>query len=325
MIFPQNVHKRAVDSKKLLVQDKTAIMLQLVLILNVICFFLFRFIFIKFLGLNTGWALIAQLVLFIFIFIFIFRIAIFKEDEKMQELKDRNSDSFARYMFIRDNAMQEIIQSENKSVIFEYTNGCVMTTFRFKFGSNDDSKAFSTRKVLDAIYGVIGSYNFIYRLDVLSENFAESTEYQRHLKQINSVNSKVLSYLLRTISKIAIDSARTRSNSDVIYLTLRSKIPGDVSTLENLIQEILKIIKENTTSFRDIKLLNIDDLLEFYREYYNIKAIDLAMMKAIDLSSELENDYSNILSLYSLKAVEGKNYTIADNIKDRLQGKEQEI
>lgn len=325
MIFPDNVHKRAMNSKKLLSQDKTALIIQLFFVGNIVCFFLFRFLFTKFLGLSTIWALVAQIVLFLALGIIIFRIAIFREDEKIQEYQDQQGDSFARFLYVRKDNMREISVQGRNAKIFEYTNGCVMATIRFKFGSNDDTKAANTRKVLETIYGVISSYNFIFRTDTMTEPFANSKEYKQHLQQINSITDKELSHNLRVISDIALKTAATKSNTDILYLTIYSKIPEDIEAIDGLLNEIIKLILNNVTCFREIMILGVDELLEFYREFYNIEAIDLAMMKAIDLSTNLDNDYSHLMHLYSLQSTDGKSYKVNNTDVDNFGTKERKL
>lgn len=325
MIFPYDVHKRVVNSRRLLTQDKTAIFVQLFIILNIVCFFGLRFLFINFLGIGTGWALLVQLVLFIAIGILLFRVVIFKEDEKIQDYKDTQGDSFAKYLHVRKDNIATVDVCNQKVNVFEYTNGCVTATMLFKFGSNYDAVAKNTHDVLQAIYGIICLYNFEFSTVTMPEVFSNSIEYKRHIAQINSIKNKKLSLHLRAISNKSIQIANEQGNTDVLYLTIKSKIPGEKEQLSNIITEILKILHENVTCFRSFEFLNIDTLLEFYREFYHIDAIDLAMLKAIELSSNIEQDYSNLITLYSLQSTDGKSYKVTGDSVNKFKTKEREI
>ncbi|MCM1172510.1 MAG: hypothetical protein NC393_10325 [Clostridium sp.] len=326
MIFPDNVHKRAANAKKLLAQDKTAIVIQLFFIANIVLFFALRLLFTRFLGLSVLWALVTQLILFIAVGIVIFRVFIFREDEKIQEYQDQQGDSFARFLYVRkDNIRNTEVQGVSAKM-FEYTNGCVMATIRFKFGSNDDVIAANTRRVLELIYGVISNYNFIFRTDTMTGSFENSKEYKKHLQQINSIADKELSFNLRLLSDTALKISKQQSNTDVLYLTITSKMPGDVEMLNSILNEIMKILSENVTCFREIAILGIDELLEFYRDFYNIEAIDLAMMKAIDLSTDLDKSYTHVMQLYSLRSTDGKTYRVNDDtVTDRFRTKERKL
>ena len=177
MIFPINVHRRAVNARKLVAQDKTAITVQLFVIANIGCFFLMKFLFGTFLGLGVGWAILAQLILFTAIGILIFRYIIFKEDEKIQEYNDEQTDSFARYLYVRKDNVTQLSCAEQAITAFEFTNGCLTTTMLFRFGSNNDAKAKSTYEVLNRMYGLISSYNFKFCTDTMPEVFTNSLEY----------------------------------------------------------------------------------------------------------------------------------------------------
>ncbi len=325
MVFPNNVHKRAANARKLLAQDRNSIIVQLFLIANVICFFVLKFFFNTFLGLGTSWALMAQLVLFLSIGVLIFRVAIFKEDEKLQEYQDRQSDSFARYLQVRKDNIEQAEIQDSLVHVFEYTNGCVTTTIQFKFGSNNDTVANNTKMVLETIYGLICSYNFEFRTDAGPEIFYNSREYKMHLKQINSISNKKLSLHLRRLSKEAADIADKESNTDALYITLKSKLPGEKAQLESLLGHIIRILSENITCFRSVDFLSIDQLIEFYREFYNIAAIDIAMMKAIELSSVITQDYTDLVKLFSLQSNDGKVYRVTNEINDPFRTKERQM
>lgn len=325
MIFPNDVHRRTINSKKLLMQDKTVIIVELFLIANIACFFLFRFFFSNFLGLGNGWALVAQIVVFIAVGITIFRTVIFKEDEKMQELKDRQSDSFARYLHVRKDNIKQIVADKEHVSVFEYTNGCVTATMLFKFGSNDDRIANNTREVLQAIIHTICLYNFEFRTVTGPEIFLNSKEYKMHIAQINSVKDKRLLQSLRAVSNKSIKIANEESTADVFYLTIKSKAPGEQEQLEQIITEVLKLLKENITCFRSFEFLNIDSLLEFYRYFYGIEAIDLAMLKAIELSDVIDQDYAQLIKIYSLHSSDGKTYRMVDETSNQFATKERSI
>lgn len=325
MIFPINVHRRAVNARKLVAQDKTAIIVQLFVIANIGCFFLMKFLFGTFLGLGIGWAILAQLILFTAIGILIFRYIIFKEDEKIQEYNDEQTDSFARYLYVRKDNVTQLSCAEQAIRAFEFTNGCLTTTMLFRFGSNNDAKAKSTYDVLNRMYGLISSYNFKFCTDTMPEVFTNSLEYKRHLAQINNIENKTLSLFLRKVSNEVLNTVDTSCNTDVLYLTITSKIPGEKDSLEQLLTDIIKLLQENVTCFRDVHFLTMDDLLEYYREFYGIQAIDLAMMKAIDLSNELGEEYNKLVHLYSLTAQDGTIYSAPHSMDRYFETKERKI
>ena len=98
MIFPIDVHKRALNSRKLAASDRNTVIMQVFVVANIACFFILKYVFTTLLGMGTIWAVIAQIVLFISIGIALFRFVIFNEDEKLQEMRNADSDSFAKYI-----------------------------------------------------------------------------------------------------------------------------------------------------------------------------------------------------------------------------------
>ena len=54
------------------------------------------------------------------------------------------------------------------------------------------------------------------------------------------------------------------------------------------------------SAFRSIKFLNPKELMEFYREFYKIAAIDLSMMRTMELA-ELNEEFDEIVQLLQVK------------------------
>ena len=46
--------------------------------------------------------------------------------------------------------------------------------------------------------------------------------------------------------------------------------------------------------------------MEFYREFYHIAAIDLSMMKTVELAQQLVDNYTDLVSVMYLKTSSGK-------------------
>lgn len=317
MIFPLDVHRKVSETRKLVGQDRTAVLIQLFLFANVACFFLLRFIFTGLLGIGTRWAVLAQIVLFVFIGVLLFRFVIFKEDEKVREYKGFESDSFTKFLFIRKDSESYVDIKRDKVSVFEYANGTTTCVINFKFGSNDDIKSKYTQEVLDNIYGLIANYGFESRVICTPENFKNSLEFKRHINAINNVEDKTLAKVLRDVSNAVIETSNEESNVDEIYLIIRTSANYQKYELEGLLKGIMKVLLENITAFRSVSFLDMAELLEFYRQFYTVEAIDVTMMRALDLAEEIDDDYKKIVELYSLVATDGKRYKV--NRNDEIQ------
>lgn len=324
MIFPIDVHKRALNSRKLAASDRNTVIMQVFVVANIACFFILKYVFTTLLGMGTIWAVIAQIVLFISIGIALFRFVIFNEDEKLQEMRNADSDSFAKYIQVRKEGGNEIEVNNQKVNIFEYVNGQVFFTMLFRYGSNDDAKANNTKKIFQKIFSAIGNYNFVFRTAIGTENFANSLEFKRHIQKRNKIQDKNLALYLKRATNEALKMTEEECNTEVVYLTVQSTILYQKDEIEALLMVILRIIEDNLNAFREVKLLNLEDLLEFYRWFYRIEAIDAAMMKALDLSNELEETYSNIVSVYRYHSKDGSTFK-SQALDSEFQLKERSI
>ena len=292
MIFPIDVHKRALNSRKLAASDRNTVIMQVFIVANIACFFILKYVFTTLLGMGTIWAVIAQIVLFISIGIALFRFVIFNEDEKVN--------------------------------IFEYVNCQVFFTMLFRYGSNDDAKANNTKKIFQKIFNAVGNYNFVFRTAIGTENFANSLEFKRHIQKRNKIQDKNLALYLKRATNEALKMTEEECNTEVVYLTVQSTILYQKDEIEALLMIILRIIEDNLNAFREVKLLNLEELLEFYRWFYRIEAIDAAMMKALDLSNELEETYSNIVSVYRYHSKDGSTFK-SQALDSEFQLKERSI
>lgn len=308
MIFPIDVHKRALNSRKLVASDRNTVIMQFFLVANVACFFILKYVFTSLLGMSTVWAVIAQIVLFLSVGIALFRFVIFNEDEKAQEIKNSDSDSFARYLQVRKEGVSEVEVMNQKASIFEYVNGQSFFVMSFRFGSNDDEKANGTKKIFQKIFNAIGGYNFVFRTAIGTEDFANSVEFKRHIQKRNKIKDRNLALHLKQVTNDSLKLTEELCNTEMLYLIVQSTTLYQKDEIEALLLVILKIIADNLNAFREIKLLNLGELLEFFRWFYKIEAIDAAMMKALDMSDELDETYTNIVQVYSYHTKDGSNF-----------------
>lgn len=239
-------------------------------------------------------------------------------------MRNADSDSFAKYIQVRKEGETEIEVNNQKVNIFEYVNGQVFFTMLFRYGSNDDAKANNTKKIFQKIFNAIGNYNFVFRTAIGTENFANSLEFKRHIQKRNKIQDKNLALYLKRATNEALKMTEEECNTEVVYLTVQSTILYQKDEIEALLMVILRIIEDNLNAFREVKLLNLEELLEFYRWFYRIEAIDAAMMKALDLSNELEETYSNIVSVYRYHSKDGSTFK-SQALDSEFQLKERSI
>lgn len=325
MIFPIDVHRKATNTKKLVGQDRTAVFMQLFFFANVVCFFVLRVVLSSLIGAGIVVVLIVQLAIFIVVGITLFRYVVFREDEKIREYNNYEGDSFTKYLYLRKDSEEVFDINKLKVCVFEYENETATCTMCFRFGSNDNVKAKHTRLALEHIIGLVNSMGFEIRFVNMPENFKNSIEFKQHVAGINSVEDKNLAKNLRDILDENLKTSYAECNVDVMYMTIRSVASYQRYELESVLRGILKTLEESVNCFRSVTFLEMDELLEFYKEFYTVAAIDLARMRALDLAGDLDDRYKKVVALYSLRSTEGKTYRADKSLEQVFNVSERRI
>lgn len=306
MIYPIDVHSNVVNTRKLVGRDRTAVIIQLFLFANIGLFFLLRFIFGQLLQMDMAFAWIAQIVICVICGIFIFRVFIFKEDEKVREYESSDSDSFSKYLNIRKDSEYHKVVAGHDINLYEFTNGCASCVICCKFGSNDNSKANSTAQLLNTLVGLIYTYNYEIRFVSLPEKFENSKEFKQYINSVNAVEDIRLGKALRQVADCALNVSKNKSNVDAIYIVIKTDTTYKRGELENVVSTFFKQLDETVTSFRSVNTLDMDELLEFFRDFSTVEALDISMTKALDMIDMLDTDYAKAIGIYSFSSDEGK-------------------
>lgn len=308
-IYPLDVYERVANKQKLVGADKNTFIISLFLMVNFFLFIILHRVLVVTMGLPMFVCILAQLIIFIFFGIIIFRYVIFDEEAKMREYSDKNSDSFARFMHLRKDSTHEIQVSRNAYVhAFEYDNGQAMCTIRFKFGSNENFKALETKQCLQEVFKVLTDNNFVFRTVSDAENFKRSKEFDNYIANVNHTKYSTLKPHILAMSDEILRVSLQECNVDQLYLSFQTASSYQLDDLEAVIKHLLKIFRSHVTCFRQITFLDLNQTMEFYRDFYNVEAIDLAMMRAIELSEGIDSNFSEIVKVISLKADDGKSY-----------------
>lgn len=309
MIYPIDINTRVKNKRKLAAGENLQQLVSVLFIVgNFIAFFFFNWLATSFLNSGFAMALGFTVLLDVIVFFFVFRFVLFDENAKISEYKNHEGDSFARYMNIRKDVQHTITSNRKKISVVEFADGSASCVFEFKFGSNDDQKAKGTEILLRKLLNAALTYNFEARCCIMSEDFGNSDEFRGYMKTVNNIESTKLKDAMVLLADQALKDSMARSNVDVVYLTIRSVSTYQRAELEAVVRNILVIISENYSAFRSIKSLDLNGLLEFYRKFYGISAIDLSMMKVIDLSSETQETFKKVASMYELISTDGTVY-----------------
>lgn len=318
MIFPIDVYDRVANRKKLVGQDKTNFILTLFIFLNVVCFFVLQYLLKTFFNAPMWFIILVQICIFLFVGTLIFRFVIFNEDAKIKEFDNYDNDSFTKFLhFKKDNVHSFDFKNKNVNV-FEYSNGSAMATICFKYGSNNNIKANNTRQVLEAIFKRLCDYNMEFRTISKTENFKNSEEFNSFISNMNKIGDKNLAAYILEVTDNIVRTSYDECNTDSLYLVIKTSGSYQIDDLEQMLRSIIHILSENINSFRSVEFLNLEQLTEFYKEFYTVEAIDFSMMRAIDLANDIEENFSKVVYLYSLQSDTGKIYKTNNAKLDKI-------
>lgn len=314
MIFPLDVNKVVVNSNKMTGENKTQAIIVVFVLVSLIAFFGIDYVLGTTFGCGLGVTVVIYLILVIIAGILFFRFIIFDEELKKKEFEGAESDSFAKYMWLRSDVHTDTIIGKETVSVFEYTNGSAMCVMEFRFGSNDDDRAEITRRVNEQIIHVATENNLEIRIIDAPENFKNSAEFRGQIAAINAIKDKDAAKNVMIINDAIMEESYRLCNVDIVYVMLRTISNCQRNDIEIALHKIFSILQQNITAYRSIHFLNAEDLMEFYREFYKIAAIDLSMMRTMELAQQITDEFDNIVSLMQLKTISGRIFSTGDNI-----------
>lgn len=298
-VYPQDVERQSEDTRKVLGNEKAKIVVGLFFLVNVgISFFLIP-VFTN-MGIPAWVVLLLQFIVVMTILVFVFRIFIFKEDEKIREHEDRLTDSFSKYSFLRNITAGESLKLPDREVpIFEYDNGSYGAFLRLYFGSNDVNKSKSTKAALERIYGILGSHGLEFTVTVSKENFSESPEARHFLSGVSKIEDTLLQKRMLDITNNLFEISEASSNVDMITIRIKTRLSYQKYDMDNVLSKVTRVLREERTSFRAATFVSRKSLIDFFREFYGLEAIDLTLMRVRDpkLHKDLTNKYVQVYKL----------------------------
>lgn len=319
MIYPIDIYDNVSNRKKLSTADKSQIVVGLFLAGNFFLFLVLHRVICMMFGAPLFVCILVQLLVFGVVGSLVFRFFIFDEEAKMREYTDEASDSFARFVHLRKDSTHEVsVNSAEHVNVFEYDSGCCVCTMRFKFGSNDSLKSSETRKCFNEIYRILVNNGMEFRTVVTPENFKQSRELDNFVDSINRIEDKQLAKHILAMSNAILQQSYEECNVDQFYLSFRTASSYQLEDLEAVIRRIIGVLRERATSFRSVEFLDLAQLIDFYREFYSVEAIDLAMMRAVALSESIDNSFKEVARIFRLQGDNGKWYQTDVEMSDLL-------
>lgn len=312
MIFPLDVNRVVVNSKKVAGDNRVQAIIAVCTLGSIFLFFILDYVLNTILGLGMKVTITVFVVIVVSILIVVFRFLIFDEDSKRRELEGASSDSFAKYMWLRAGTTTEVSVANEKATVFEYTNGSFMCMLELRFGSNDDAKARATRRMNEKMLEIACSFGLETRIIDVPEDFRSSTEFQEHISLINALKDKQSARNVMIINDAIMEASYEQCNVDVVYFMIKTAGNYQKADLETALVRIFQMMRQNVTAYRSVHFLTAQELMEFYRLFYKIAAIDLSMMRTIELSQLVSGEFQNVVTVLQLQSVSGKVYRSSD-------------
>lgn len=302
MIYPIDVNKRVNSARSISGQDKRGVIISSFLLGNVVMFVILRTLFVQFLGLGTGAALAVQGIILCVVGVFLFRFFIFDERARMAEYQAADLDNFSRFLAVRDAVRTKEIKGR-KITFFEYADGTSFVAFALRFGSNDKAKSLSTEETLTKVLNDIAGLGLETRITNMPENFAVSPEFKRRVREVNDIEDRQLQKCMLEITDAVLQNALAESNCDITYLIVRTASGYQNDDLEFAVALLLDRLSGSVTAYRSIEPLDTAGLLDYYREFYTVDAIDLAMLRTMENAETIDD--TGMVRLYGVADGEG--------------------
>ena len=140
----------------------------------------------------------------------------------------------------------------------------------------------------------------------MSEDFENSDEFIAYKKRINATKQQVLKDAMTEFASKAISVSTMSSNVDIVYFTIRTQTNYQRAELDTILRKVLSTISESYTAFRSIRTLSIQGAIYFYQKFYGIAAIDLSMLKTVELADDVKDSYAHLVSVYRLESADGR-------------------
>lgn len=314
MIFPFDVNKTVADSGKVAGENKVQAVIVCFVLGSVFAFLGLSYLLGTLLGFGLGVTVAAYLAILLFVGVLLFRFVIFDEDVKKRELESAEGDSFGKYMWLRANMHTNTLVGEEKVTVYEYVNGSSMCIMELRFGSNDDEKAKRTRNLNEQMLQIATINGLESRIIDAPENFRNSKEFREHVVSINGIKDRDAARNVMLIDDAIMEESCRLCNVDVIYFMLRTTGNYQRADLEFALKKIFYLMKENVSAYRSVHFLEPNELMEFYREFYGIAAIDLSMMRTIELAQQVTDEFNGVVTVLRMQAQSGRIYESTEQL-----------
>lgn len=310
MVFPHNVYCSVSGNGGMSESDKNKFYGQMIAFFGVILFLGGCWVCYKYLRISVWFAFLGGLAIILCIGVSFFRFVVFDEQAKIYEYKSQSSDNFAKYVQIRKDATFTLDVNGYKVSIFEFINGNNFCVIQLRYGSNDKVKSRNTQYLMEQYFHTIAAHNLEFRTIEATENFANSVEIDRYSKRLNKIQDKTLAIYLMKVLRLINTTVESMNNTSTLYLVIQTQRNYQLPQLESCIRSMIADTQSSRNALRTVEFLNWAKLMEFYREFYSLEAIDLSTMRVMALAGEEDTPaFANVVGLYQFTTEDNRTLT----------------
>jgi hypothetical protein len=317
LIFPEDIQKVTRSKQSMKTNEKSRVIIGITVLINAFIYFLLSPT-LEAWGLPKSLFLTIQIILLVLLGGFIFRIFVVKEDERIQEIEENKKDSFSKFFKLRNLESEDIKEINGIKVpVYEYSNGNSLLYIKLLIGEGGRERKEASERMLTEMLSLFGRHNLSFKLSVGKEKFEKSPEAAAYLAHLKSIKNPKLARMMRATTDNLFTISEKESNVDCLTITVATTSSYQRYDLKLIIQGILNIFGSSKSNFRYLSFLYSKSVIDFYKEYYGLGAVDTTLLQVSESISynKMESPY---VQVYSLKDEFGETIAKEDLLEEKI-------
>lgn len=219
-------------------------------------------------------------------------------DERTMMAEASSADnSFAKFFGI----YHEILSEEGSQYpfdIIEFADGSYGVYIQFLLGYNTNQISEATRELNVEVSKLINRSGMSYRVIYTNEHFSNSLAADELRQSVSHIQNPKLFTAYRDIVQGLLQIANEQSNVMSVTYLINAKTQIHKDELVQLVSNIMNLTDQAETVYREINVLNYEEIVEFYRLYYKLDVLDMGLVRAHQVQRKRISCSVKILKLY---------------------------
>lgn len=219
------------------------------------------------------------------------------DESTLQSELDEKADTFAQYFKI----YRELTGPDNLLPFdaLEMDDGSLAVYIQCRFGANTNNKSNNTYYTNKAITAILNKNNINHKIYYTNEDFKSSQEAVYLRESLVDCKDPVLFKNYREILQNYLNIANDDSNTicTTYMLLFQTRIQREEAPL--IINSVMNEFNKTETVYREVKILDYQDIVEFLRQYYCLDVLDMGLVRASSvINKNLGSVSVEILKVY---------------------------